>query len=132
MAETFIKAYQYLTGFEDDKKFSSWIYRIAHNLVIDYFRKNKVKEKELFDEEWQEIGDEVLIEDEIIKNEEKEKLTKALKKLSLEERNLVRWFYFEEKSYEEIGDILRISIGNVGVKLSRMKKKLKELMEQKK
>ncbi len=132
VAETFIKAYQYLTGFEDDKKFSSWIYRIAHNLVIDYFRKNKVKEKELFDEEWQEIGDEVLIEDEIIKNEEKEKLTKALKKLSLEERNLVRWFYFEEKSYEEIGDILRISIGNVGVKLSRMKKKLKELMEQKK
>lgn len=132
VAETFVKAYQNLTGFEDDKKFSSWIYRIAHNLVIDYFRKNKIIEKELLDEEWQKIGDEVLIEDEIIKNEEKEKLAKALKKLSLEERNLVRWFYFEEKSYEEIGDILRISIGNVGVKLNRMKKKLKELMEQKK
>ncbi len=132
VAETFIKAYQNLTGFEDDKKFSSWIYRIAHNLVIDYFRKNKIKEKELLDEEWQEIGDRVLIEDEIIKNEEKEKLAKAFKKLNLEEKNLVRWFYFEEKSYEEIGDILRISIGNVGVKLNRMKKKLKELMEQEK
>jgi len=132
VAETFIKAYQNLTGFEDDKKFSSWIYRIAHNLVIDYFRKNKIKEKELLNEEWQEIGDRVLIEDEIIKNEEKEKLAKAFKKLNLEEKNLVRWFYFEEKSYEEIGDILRISIGNVGVKLNRMKKKLKELMEQEK
>lgn len=132
VAETFIKAYQNLTGFENDKKFSSWIYRIAHNLVIDYFRKNKIKEKELLDEEWQEIGDKVLIEDEIIKIEEKEKLEKALRKLSLEEKDLVRWFYFEEKSYEEIGDILRISVGNVGVKLSRTKKKLKKLMEQKK
>lgn len=129
VAETFIKAYQNLTGFENDKKFSGWIYRIAHNLVIDYFRKNKIKEKELLEEEWQEIGDELLIEDEIIKIEEKEKLGKALGKLSLEEKNLVRWFYFEEKSYEEIGDILRISVGNVGVKLNRVKKKLKKLME---
>jgi len=132
VAETFIRTYQNLTGFENDKKFSSWIYRIAHNLVIDYFRKNKIREKELFDDEWQDIGDEVLIEDEIIKSEEKEKLGKSLKKLNLEERNLVRWFYFEEKSYEEIGDILRISVGNVGVKLNRVKKKIKELMEQEK
>jgi len=129
VAETFIKAYQNLPGFEKDKKFSSWIYRIAHNLVIDYFRKNKIKEKKLLEEEWQEIGDELLIEDEIIKIEEKEKLGKALGKLNLEEKNLVRWFYFEEKGYEEIGDILRISIGNVGVKLNRAKKKLKKLME---
>lgn len=129
VAETLIKAYQNLYGFEKDKKFSSWIYRIAHNLVIDYFRKNKIKEKELLDEEWQEIRDEVLIEDEIIKKEEKERLVKTLTKLTTEERNLIRWFYFEEKSYEEIGDIMRISIGNVGVKLNRVKKKIKELME---
>jgi RNA polymerase sigma-70 factor (ECF subfamily) len=42
--EIFIKAYQALNGYNPKLKFSSWIYRIAHNLCVDHLRKNSKKQ----------------------------------------------------------------------------------------
>lgn len=41
LQETYIKAYKYINNFDSSLKFSSWIYRIAHNETISYWRKNQ-------------------------------------------------------------------------------------------
>ena len=65
------------------------------------------------------------IETKAIIDQEKRELARAIRKLEREERELVTLAYFEEKSYEEIGEILHLSKSAVGVKLYRIKNKLK-------
>lgn len=67
--EVFIKVYENLNEYNGSLKFSSWIYRIAHNVTIDYFRKNKIK---VIDYDFEDIAEFIvdnknkLIEDKII------------------------------------------------------------------
>lgn len=125
--ESLIAAYQNLQGFDDRQKFSSWILRIAHNKTVDYIKKKKPK---LWDEDKitnyeLRITNENILEDLEIKNEKKHELQKAIAKLELKYREVIVLYFFEEKSYEEISDILKITTSNVGVMLKRAKEKLK-------
>lgn len=129
--ETFIRAYENLEGFEEGKKFSSWIYRIAHNLAVDYMKKKKVATEGMGEEEWREIEDGIDIEKEMIEEGEKKILVEAVKRLERGHKEMLLLFYVEEKSYDEIGEILRISKSNVGVRLKRAKEKLKILLDNK-
>jgi len=126
--EVFIKGYENIQGFEESKKFSSWIYRIAHNLCIDFFRKNKPVINISEDSEELFESNEKLVEELAIEKEKKEKVTWAVESLELKYREVVLLFYFEEKSYDEIGDILRTNTSNVGVLLLRAREKLKKLI----
>ena len=56
------------------------------------------------------------------------KLIQAIDLLNVEEKVLITLFYFEEKSIEEIGEVLKLSSGNVKVKLHRTRKKIYLLM----
>lgn len=56
------------------------------------------------------------------------KLIQAINLLTAEEKALITLFYYEEKSVEEIGEVLKLSTGNVKVKLHRTRKKLYLLM----
>ncbi|HBP50837.1 TPA: hypothetical protein DD455_00700 [Candidatus Shapirobacteria bacterium] len=130
--DSLVSAYENLNGFDTSKKFSSWIYRIAHNKAVDYFKKKKIKKESLEDrDEILETGKEKLIEELEIEKERKMAVNKAVKNLELKYREVVLLYYFEEKNYEEISDILHISIGNVGVLLYRAKEKLKILLNNK-
>lgn len=122
--EVFVSAYVNIQGFDTAKKFSSWIYRIAHNKVVDYFK--KIRPQSLDNEDWLPENKK-LIEEVLIEKEEKERVWRAVMELELKYREVIILYYFEEKSYEEIGDILHLSVSNVGVTLCRAKKKLKEL-----
>jgi len=126
-----IKAYENLEDFEERKKFSSWIFRIAHNLVVDYFRKKRLKTERIGEETWNEPEDGLNIEEEFIKGIERGEVYKAINKLEIEEKEILVLFYDEEKSYEEIGEILRINKSNVGIRLMRSKEKLKKLLDNK-
>jgi RNA polymerase sigma-70 factor (ECF subfamily) len=130
--EVLVAAYENLAGFDTKKKFSSWIYRIAHNKAIDYFKKKKMKinvdlgEKE---EYWERGGK--LPEDIEIDKQDGEELRKAVNSLEIKYREVIWLYYFEDKNYDEISDILRIPISNVGVLLFRAKEKLKRRYEKK-
>lgn len=126
--ETLIKVYINLRGFDQKRQFSSWIYRIAHNVGVDFLKKQRQKYTPL--EEWEEVlGDkQELVEELAIKEEEKSNLKKALKELDLKSREILVLFYMEEKSYEEISDILEIPVASVGVGLMRAKQKLGVLL----
>ncbi len=126
--ETFIKAFVNLKGFDSKKgKFSSWIYRIAHNEAM-----NKVKKKKPISLDVNNWLKEILpgkanIEAEYEKKEEKEMVGKCLREVGVKYRSVLSLYFLEDKSYEEISEILKIPMGTVGIRLKRGKEKLKEI-----
>lgn len=110
--------------FRGDSKFSTWLYRIALNTAISDLRKQKKRvksvEPELLPTEIQDIQ---------YNNEKEERLQqlyKAINHLTEIERAIVM-LYLEDKSYEEMEDILGINQNNLRVKMNRIKEKLRKL-----
>ena len=122
--DVFVKAYRSLADFRGESKFSTWLYRIALNTAISDLRKQKkiIKsvEPELLPTEIQDIQ---------YSNEKEERLQqlyKAINHLTEIERAIVM-LYLEDKSYEEMEDILGINQNNLRVKMNRIKEKLRKL-----
>ncbi|MCL4384651.1 RNA polymerase sigma factor [Patescibacteria group bacterium] len=128
LQEVFISAYVNINGFDAKKQFSSWIYRIAHNKAVDFFKRRRLKKITALDEDNEEwlIKKEKLQEELEIETEEKKRIRKAIRELDWNYKEVVMLYFFEEKSYEEISDILHIPTTNVGVLLYRAKSKLKK------
>lgn len=124
--ETFIKAFINLRSFDTKKKFSSWIYRIAHNEAINAIKKNK---KEIPLEEDFDIQSDENIIDNFEKKEIASKVEKCINKMPLIYSEALILFSIEEKSYEEISDILRIPMGTVATRISRAKILMKNICQ---
>ena len=124
--ESFIKAYINLNGFDTKKKFSSWIYRIVHNEAMNALRKNK---RQLPMDDQTEFDSGVNLEDEFIKNEIINQAHHCLDQMPIIYKEPLSLYYLEEKSYEEISDILRIPIGTVGTRVNRAKGIMKKLCQ---
>lgn len=126
--ETFIKTYVNLNSFNTKQKFSSWIYRITHNLAINEAKKYQ-KEIKLIDnienKEYEKIQ-ENLEKDEIIKE-----VKLCLNNMPLIYKEPISLYFLEEKSYEEISDILRMPSGTVATRINRGKIILKKLCQKK-
>lgn len=131
LQETFIKVYKNLNGYDPSMKFSSWIYRIAHNEVINYFRKNKSMGTMVsLDEENGLIN--ILTSSEktektAIDSELNKKMGLILDKLDEKYKEILILKYLEEKDYQEISDILQIPTNTVGTLIHRGKAELKKL-----
>ncbi len=129
LQEIFIKAYRNLNSFDTSLSFSSWIYRIAHNEAISFYRKKNVRpEGHLVGD-----GDEVLsfisssLDTADVKFDQginAEEVNKALGLIDEKYREPLVLRFFEHKEYDEISDILQIPIGSVGTLIHRGKKQL--------
>ena len=126
--DSFIKAYINLNGFDVKKKFSSWIYRIVHNEAINLLDKNK---KTLKLDPKIDFDSGVNIEDSYVKEELVSHAHKCLEEMDLIYREPLSLFYIENKSYEEISDILRLPMGTVAVRINRAKAILKKICQTK-
>ncbi|OGM10075.1 hypothetical protein A2V61_04485 [Candidatus Woesebacteria bacterium RBG_19FT_COMBO_47_8] len=124
--ESFIKAYINLNGFDTRKKFSSWIYRIVHNQAMNLINKQK-KQVSLYKEKDFDSG--IDIEDDFIKKELKTRAHNCLSQMAVSYREPLSLYYLEEKSYEEISDVLRIPIGTVGTRINRAKIIMKNICQ---
>lgn len=129
LQEIFIKAYRNLNGFDTGMSFSSWMYRIAHNEAISWYRKRHVRPEGHLIADSNEIleflgSKEEGIEishDQLLNAEE---LQRALAAIDEKYREPLILRFFEHKEYDEISDILQIPIGSVGTLLHRGKKQL--------
>ena len=131
LQEVFLKAYLHLNDFDKKLKFSSWIYRIAHNQTVSMFRKINVRPTiELADlEPWQEL---VLSSCPGIKIDQailKEKTKLMLNGLAPKYREILVLKYFEEKDYNEMSDILKKPMGTIATLVNRAKKQFLKLAE---
>lgn len=126
--DTFIRCFKALNRFDQNKSFSTWLFTIAHNLVIDFYRKNK-QEYEYFDER-HSITDDFVQEYE--KKKKLEKIEQALVKLPPLDREIVILFHKEEHSYQEISNILKIPVSTIKTRLHRARKKLRQIVHENK
>ncbi len=133
LQEIFIKIYQNLNSYDQTLKFSSWAYRIARNHVISHHRKNKNKPSmvyvEVNEEALNNLADEFDINKKIDHQILKENISQSLNNIENKYREIIILKYFEEKSYQEISDILKMPPGTVATYLSRGKKQFKNLFK---
>lgn len=126
--EALVKAFINLKGFNTKKKFSSWIYRIVHNEAINLVKKER-KKISLENNQWLEqiANGEEGPEEKLAKKEVQKMVNQCLKKLPVAYREPLALHYLEERSYEEISDILRMPMGTVGTRINRGKKMMKRI-----
>ena len=130
LQEIFLKVYRNLNGFDTALKFSSWVYRIAHNEAISWYRKKNVRpEGHLIADSEEIIGfissAETAPDEQFDQQVNATMVQKALSKLDDKYRQVIILRYFEHQDYEEISDILQIPVGSVGTLLHRGKKQLR-------
>ncbi len=123
---TFIKAFVNLNNFNVNKKFSSWIFRIAHNQAIDELKKYKRETPIL---ENIDFNSKENIEEEFSQKETRQRVQKCLFEMPLIYSEPLELYFIEEKSYDEISDILQIPIGTVGTRINRAKILMKKICQ---
>ncbi len=126
LQETFIKVFENLNDFDKDLKFSSWIYRITHNKVIDHFRKSKRRPDKILWEDNGELINNIMSEFDLEKEMDdkinKKEILNNIKKLDFKYKEVLELRFLEDKSYKEISDILKKPEGTVATLISRAKK----------
>ncbi len=124
----FLKAFENIKSFKTELKFSSWLYRIAHNELVNFLKKKKMLplfDFDVFLPHYHTSQKEM--ENEADKKIEIEQFQKCLDKLEGKYKEVVILYYFENLSYQEIADITHSPISTVGVKIKRAKEKLKQI-----
>lgn len=132
LQDIFIKTYKNIQGFDPKRKFSSWLYRIAHNELINVLKKKKKNPLPLFDLDvffphYSRNNNNV--KQEINRQEMSKMIDKCLAQLSAKYREPMILYYFEDLSYQEIADILEIPISTVGIRLKRAKEIIRKIYQ---
>jgi len=129
LQEVFISVYQNLASYNSEYKFSSWIYRIAHNKTINYYKRKKSRPNTL-DLEDQEILDVLLVDKDMaldVHTEmEKDLVRQEIAKLDPKYKSVLILRYLEGREYSEISDILQMPVNTVGTLINRAKQILKK------
>ncbi len=130
--EAFIKAFNALASFNEEFAFSTWLMKIATNNCIDYLRKKKLKTYSI-DEPIQYKDERVKIEvpdkdptpEKLLLTEERKALIDdAVQSLPPRYRHVIVLRHKEEKSYEDIAEILRLPLGTVKARIFRAREML--------
>ena len=127
--DIFIKAYRSLHQFKQADNFSAWLYRIAYHYCLNLLRKHRTRRRLLT---LLSSGSPATSSEQALDNVlYKPILAEALARLSIQERNLLFLRVYEEKSFAEIGDILKVSPNALVKRMQRIQHKLQKLMESK-
>jgi RNA polymerase sigma factor (sigma-70 family) len=110
----------------DQAAFSTWIFSIARNTLIDYYRTNKTKKQVPLDEAIETPSREPSPQDDVERKAEHECLRGCLSRLPEDDQELIRLKFAGEFNNRQIARILGLSDSNVGVRLFRAVKKLRE------
>ena len=132
--EVFLKAYRSLSNFDERSAFSTWLYRITHNTCIDEIRKRKGKQTYSLEEDLesedgsmqrQVADDEDTPEESLMRKEQKSEILRALDTLSEEHKAAIILRDVKGMSYEEIAEILELTLGTVKSRINRARNQLK-------
>jgi len=132
LQDVFIKTYRNLNSFDISRKFSSWIYRIAHNEAVNYIKRKSLRRLI----PWEDItatkdklemsSSEEGADKAWMRKETGQEIDEAIKRLPFKYKQVLILRYYSDKSYEEIGEILGRPVNTVGTLINRAKKKLAE------
>lgn len=138
--EAFMKAFASLASYRSDYRFTTWLYKIAANCSIDYLRKKRIQALSLDRHLDGENGSrEIEVADysyhperDLERKEQHFSIEAAIESLPPKYREVIIYRHKEDKSYEEIADLLNMPIGTVKARIFRarelLKKKLKSTL----
>jgi len=115
-------------NFREQCKWPTWVYRISLNVCLTLLKKKKTNGQTYFTSDI--LPDTVITENRAFKDESLNQLYTAIRQLSEVDRALII-LYLEEKSYQEIADILDTNANNIGVRVNRVKERLKKILDEK-
>lgn len=121
--DAFIKAYWGLKRYNPDYQFSTWIYRIATNLALDWLRKRRNISLD-------DIPEPAAPEDDWLKRKELAgKIQVALEQLSGKYQTVIRLHYWQGLGYNQMSEVMDVPIGTIKTWLYRAKGQLKEKLD---
>jgi RNA polymerase sigma-70 factor (ECF subfamily) len=131
--EVFIKVYNSLSRYSSDYKFSTWLYRIAHNAAIDYIRRNSVNQQSLETEnadgtyQLQIESPHPTPEQERERSEWRKEIEIVVKCLPVVYRELILLRHAQDLSYDEIAEVTNLPLGTVKNRLFRAREMMREM-----
>ncbi len=135
--ETFMKAFASLAGYRSEYRFSTWLYKIAANSSIDHLRKKRIKALSLDRKlETKDGTVEIDVPDysyhpgiALERKEQRLSIEEAIRSLPDKYREVIVYRHKDDKSYEEIADLLSIPIGTVKARIFRARELLKKKLK---
>jgi RNA polymerase sigma-70 factor, ECF subfamily len=130
--EIFIKVYSSLTRYRDEFKFSTWIYKIAHNAAVDHLRRSATREQSLVMEH---DGDQFDLplecgrlspEQESERKERRGEIESVIRTLPANYRELIILRHSQDLSYEEIVEVTGLPLGTVKNRLFRAREMMRQ------
>ena len=111
-------------NFQQQSKWSTWIYRISLNVCLTLLKKKK-NNKQHFASDY--LPPELVEDCHAFEDESLNQLYNAIRQLSEIDRGVIM-LYLEEKSYQEIAEIIGTNPNNIGVRIKRIKDRLKKIL----
>jgi len=130
--DSFIKAYRSLKSFQQQAKFSTWLYSIIYTTAMSHLRKKKLSTSSINDEEaYIQVEDKAAgLTINAVENRSRNfYLNRAIEQLMPDDATIIMLFYQGEQTSEEIGETLEMAPNTVKVKLFRARQRLKEKLE---
>ena len=112
-------------NFKGQSEWSTWVYRLSLNVCMTLLKKKKNSYQHFASDS---LPDEVMEDSHAFTDESLNQLYSAIRKLSEVDRGVIL-LYLEEKSYQEIADIIGTNPNNIGVRIKRIKERLKKLLD---
>lgn len=129
LQNVFVKAWTNIDNFRAEAKLSTWLYRIASNECITFLNRQKVLNVVSLDEPESEMINQIE-SDEYFSGDETQKLfQKALLILPEKQRLVFNMKYFQEMKYEEIADVLGVTVGALKATYHHAVKKIENFLE---
>ena len=131
--EVFIKVYNSLYRYSSDYKFSTWLYRIAHNAAIDHMRRNSVAQQSLETEnadgtyQLQIECPKPTPEQDRERSEWRVEIETVVKRLPAAYRELILLRHSQDLSYDEIAEVTGLPLGTVKNRLFRAREMMREI-----
>src|SRR5580704_16795697 len=131
--EVFIKAYENIQSFDATRRFSPWVYRIAHNEFVNAIKK-RARGPVLgidFDVVFPHLTAGETADDTAMERDMKKTLEACLDELDPKYREPLVLYYYEGLSYKDMADVLHIPMSTAGVRLARGKSQLQKVAAKK-
>lgn len=122
--EVCLQIWKSRNNFREQSKWSTWVYRLSLNVCLTLLKKNKSKDQHFASDA---LPQEAIEDSQTFSDESLNQLYDAIRQLSEVDRAVIL-LYLEEKTYQQIAEIIGTNPNNIGVRIKRIKERLKKLL----
>ena len=127
--DTFVNVYRGLAQYEEREKFKNWLAEIARNCALSWLRKQRDDTVSIDEVDEHTLQNPESLDDQLIRDEQRELIRRAMETLSEKDREIVRSYYLDGTSYDELIQTHGLSYKAISVRLSRAKRKLAKRLQ---